>query len=70
MPARIPVDSQRIVAFCRRALRDDCFTFPGDSGQDVARLKGKQFQSIVKVAFEHEGQTYTSAELVLVPHTQ
>jgi hypothetical protein len=49
--------------------RTNYFIFPGDSGQDATWLKGKEFQSIVTAAFEHDGRTYTSEEFVLVPHT-
>lgn len=49
--------------------RTNYFIFPGDSGQDASWLKGKEFQSVVKVSFQHDGRTYTSEESVLVPHT-
>ena len=52
-----------------REERTNYFIFPGDSGQDPTWLQGKEFQSIVKVAFEHDGKTWTSEEFVLVPHT-
>jgi hypothetical protein len=53
-------------------LRDgmtNYFIFPGDSGQDPRWLIGADFRSSVQLTVEADGKTYTSEELVLVPHT-
>ncbi len=52
-----------------REGKTNYFIFPGDSGQDASWLKGKEFQSIVKVTFENGGGAFSSEEFVLVPHT-
>ncbi len=52
-----------------RGGKTNYFIFPGDSGQDASWLKGKEFQSIVTVSFEHAGRKYVSEEFALVPHT-
>jgi hypothetical protein len=53
-------------------LRDgmtNYFIFPGESGQDPRWLMGADFQSSVQLTAEVDGETYTSEEFVLVPHT-
>lgn len=52
-----------------RGGKTNYFIFPGDSGQDPRWLVGAGFKSAVKLAFTASGKSYTSEELVLVPHT-
>lgn len=44
------------------------FIFPGESGEDAAWLRGKEFQSIVVVRGKVGETAFVSEELVLKPH--
>ncbi len=52
-----------------REGRTNYFIFPTSAGEDASWLQGKEFNSIVIVRFEREGNRMTSEEFVLTPHT-
>lgn len=51
-----------------RAGKTNYFIYPTEPEQDASWLQGTEFQSIVVVRFNRDGQSFTSDEFVLQPH--